>query len=313
MRLNQIDLNLFVVFEAIYAKRNLTRAAELLNVSQPAVSNALARMRKTFNDQLFVSTPLGMVPTPVAENIVGQVGEALQLLNASVNAGHSFDPATAEKTFRVSMNDLAEALLLPMLGEVLQQQAPGIRVESYFSNRRDVARDLAAGALDLAVDVPLVNDPQLQHVALMRERYVCMLRKGHPSARGGFSVERYLAMGHIHVSSRREGLGHADAALGKLGLVRNIQMRVQHYMVAPLIAMRTDLALTAPLGLVQGFDAAQMELPFELAPLEWHLYWHRSAERDQANAWLRRQLQQLCASLSPRLAGSGAGLASGAA
>lgn len=296
MRLNQVDLNLFVVFETIYAKRNLTRAAEVLCISQPAVSNALLRMRKTFNDQLFVSTPQGMVPTPVAENIAGRVGEALQLLNASVQEADLFLPASAQKVFRVSMNDLTETLLLPALGDVLQRQAPGIRIESYFSNRRDVSRELATGALDLAIDAPLINDPKLCHCPLTSERYVCMLRKGHPLAGQALSLENYLALGHIHISSRREGLGHVDAVLNKLGKPRKIRMRVQHYMVAPLIAMRTDLALTAPLGLVQGYDAIQLELPFELPALESHLYWHRSADRDQANAWLRDQLLQLAPS-----------------
>lgn len=292
MRLNQVDLNLFVVFDTIYAKRNLTRAAEILCISQPAVSNALARMRKTFNDQLFVSTPQGMVPTPVAENIVGRVGEALQLLNSSVQEVNLFLPANAKKVFRVSMNDLTETLLLPALGEVLQREAPGIRIESYFSKRRDVSRELAARGIDLAIDAPLIDDPQLHHGPLMSERYVCMLRKGHPLAGQTLSLENYLALGHIHISSRREGLGHVDAALNKLGTPRKIQMRVQHYMVAPLVVMRTDLALTAPLRLVQGYDAIQLELPFELPPMDQHLYWHRSADQDHANAWLRDKLLQ---------------------
>ena len=292
MRLNQVDLNLFVIFDTIYAKRNLTRAAEVLSISQPAVSNALARMRKTFNDPLFVSTPQGMVPTPVAQNIVGRVGEALQLLNASVQEAGQFSPASAEKVFRVSMNDLTETLLLPALGDVLQREAPGIRIESYFSNRRDVARELATGALDLAIDAPSSIDPQLRHGPLMSERYVCMLRRGHPLAGQKLTLENYLALGHIHISSRREGLGHVDAALHLLGKPRNIRMRVQHYMVAPLIALRTDLALTAPLGLMRGIDAIQLELPFALPAMEWHLYWHRSADRDQANRWLRDKLLQ---------------------
>lgn len=293
MRLNQVDLNLFVVFETIYAKRNLTRAAEVLCISQPAVSNALLRMRKTFNDQLFVSTPQGMVPTPVAENIVGRVGEALRLLNASVQEADLFLPINSQRVFRVSMNDLTEALLLPVLGEMLQRQAPGIRIESYFISRRDVPRELAAGALDLAIDTPLIDAPQLCHGPLMSERYVCMLRRGHPLADQTLSLENYLGLGHIHVSSRREGLGHVDAALNKLGKPRKIQMRVQHYMVAPLIAMRTDLALTVPLGMAQGYDTIQLELPFELPALESHLYWHRSADQDQANVWLRDKLLQL--------------------
>ncbi|NYT64400.1 LysR family transcriptional regulator [Alcaligenaceae bacterium] len=290
MKLNRVDLNLFVVFETIYAKRNLTRAAEVLSISQPAVSNALLRMRKTFNDQLFVSTPQGMVPTPVAENIIGRVGEALQLLNTSVQEANQFMPISAQRVFRVSMNDLTETLLLPALGDLLQREAPGIRIKSYLSNRRDASRELATGALDLAIDAPLIHDPQLRSSPLMSERFVCMLRKGHPMANQPLTLENYLALGHIHISSRREGLGYVDTALNKQGKPRKIQMRVQHYMVAPLIAMRTDLALTAPLGLVQGYDAVQLELPFELPAMEWYLYWHRSVDQDPANTWLRDKL-----------------------
>lgn len=300
VKLNRVDLNLFVVFDIIYAKRNLTRAAEVLCISQPAVSNALLRMRKTFNDPLFVSTPQGMVPTPVAENIASRVGEALQLLNSSVQEACLFVPRTADRVFRVSMNDLTETLLLPALGDVLQREAPGIRIESYLSNRRDVSRELATGALDLAIDAPLLNnDPQLRHGPLMSERFVCMLRKGHPLADAPLTLENYLALGHIHISSRREGLGYVDTVLNKLGKPRKIQMRVQHYMVAPMIAMRTDLALTAPMGLVEGYDAVQMELPFELPAMDWHLYWHRSADKDPANTWLRETIGQFVQGHAP--------------
>lgn len=295
MRLSQIDLNLFVVFETIYAKRNLTRAAEVLCVSQPAVSNALARLRKTFNDQLFVSTPNGMVPTPVAENIVGRVGEALQLLDASVQEADLFLPDKSKRVFKVSMNDLTEALLLPALGELLQHQAPGIRIESYFVSRKDVPRELAAGALDLAIDAPLIFAPHVCHTALMSTRHVCMLRRGHPLVRKKLSLNEYLELGHIHVSSRREGLGHVDVVLGKLGRSRKIQIRVQHYLMAPLIAMRTDLALTVPSGLARGYDARQFDLPFELPALESHLYWHRSVDQDQSSIWLRGKLMEVAA------------------
>jgi DNA-binding transcriptional LysR family regulator len=119
-----------------------------------------------------------------------------------------------------------------------------------------------------------------------------MLRRGHPLAGQPLTLDNYLALGHIHMSSRREGQGHVDAALNSLGRQRNIRMRVQHYMVAPSIALRTDLALTAPLGLVQGLDAILLELPFALPAMQWHLYWHRSADRDQANTWLRDKLLQ---------------------
>ncbi|MBP0594422.1 LysR family transcriptional regulator [Paraburkholderia sp. LEh10] len=293
MRPPKLDLNLFVVFEAIYDKRNLTRAAEMLFITQPAVSNALARMRKAFDDPLFVSTPSGMVPTPLSENIIGRVREALQLLETSATEGDVFVPAAAERTFRLSMPDLTEAILLPALGEVLQQQAPGMRIESYFTPRSELAAALATGKIDFAIDVPLVHDPQLHQAPLGSDRYACMLRHDHPFAGDTLTMDDYLALGHIQVSSRRQGSGLVDAELHKLGKRRQMQMRVQHYMVAPLIALRTDLALTAPVQLLQRYDARILELPFPLANVEWHLYWHRSGEQDQANRWVRGEVIRL--------------------
>jgi DNA-binding transcriptional LysR family regulator len=293
MRPPKLDLNLFVVFEAIYDKRNLTRAAEMLFITQPAVSNALARMRKAFDDPLFVSTPTGMVPTPLSENIIGRVREALQLLETSATEGDVFVPAASERTFRLSMPDLTEAILLPALGEVLQQQAPGMRIESYFTPRNEVPAALATGKIDFAIDVPLIDDPQLHQQPLGSDRYACMLRHDHPFAGDTLTMDDYLALGHIQVSSRRQGSGLVDAELHKLGKRRQMQMRVQHYMVAPLIALRTDLALTAPVQLLQRYDARILELPFPLAKLEWHLYWHRSGEQDQANRWVRGEVIRL--------------------
>ncbi|RDU95907.1 LysR family transcriptional regulator [Trinickia dinghuensis] len=293
MSLSKIDLNLFVVFDAIYSTRNLTRAAEKLFITQPAVSNTLARMRRVFDDPLFVSTPNGMVPTPLSENIVGRVREALQLLESSAHAGERFDPAVSERVFRLSMTDLTEALLLPALEEVLQRLAPGIRVESYFTPRSAIPDALANGAVTLAIDAPLINDPSLEQESVDQDRYACMLRPDHPYARDELTIDDYLALGHIHVSSRRQGIGLVDAELGKMGLSRTILTRVQHYLVAPLIAMRTDLVLTAPLRLLQRYDARILELPFDIPRIEARCYWHRSVSEDPAHRWLREQVCRL--------------------
>jgi len=250
-------------------------------------------MRKAFNDPLFVSTPSGMVPTPMTENIIGRVREALQLLETSATEGDVFVPAASERIFRLSMPDLTEAILLPALGEVLQQQAPGMRIESYFTPRSDVPAALASGKIDFAIDVPLIDDPQLHQAPLGSDRYACMLRHDHPFTGDTLTMDDYLALGHIQVSSRRQGSGLVDAELHKLGRRRTMQMRVQHYMVAPLIALRTDLALTAPVHLLQRYDARILELPFPLPHLEWHCYWHRSVDQDQANRWVRGELIRL--------------------
>ncbi len=293
MRLNQVDLNLFVVFDAIYSERNLTRAAEVLFITQPAVSNALSRLRKTFNDQLFVRSPHGMVPTPVADNIILRVREALLLLNTSVQHGHDFVPAEAEKTYRFSMNDMAESVILAPLMEALHDKAPGIRVESFHVERENMAKELTAGSLDFSIDIPLVVDPQLCHAPFSSSRYVVVVREDHPEVGDTLTLDQYLALKHIHISSRRKGIGHIDLALNALGRQRQIQLRVQHYQVAPQVLRCSDLALTVPMQNAKAAGLKTVELPLSISPMNWHLYWHKSVDGDQANSWMRKLILDL--------------------
>jgi len=300
MRLSRVDLNLFVVFDAIYTKRNLTRAAEVLFITQPAVSNALARMRNTFNDPLFVSTPKGMVPTPVAENIYSRVNEALNLLSSSVQESDLFVPQESTKTFKLSMNDLSESLLLPKLSEYQHRETPHISLESFYTPRPEMVNELTSGRIDLAVDAPIIEDSQLLHCPLAKVPLVCMIRNEHPWQGDKLSLDDYLKLSHIHVSSRRQGPGLIDMALSELGKKRKIHTRVQHYMVAPLIALRSNMALTAPYTLVSHYDARLLELPFEVSPMNLHMYWHRSSDQDRANRWLRDLITSLISDTIPK-------------
>ncbi|WP_345551509.1 LysR family transcriptional regulator [Microbulbifer aestuariivivens] len=293
-QLQQMDMNLFLVMDAIYRQGNLTRAAEQLHITQPAVSNALARLRRSLADPLFIRTPSGMSPTPLTESIIPQVQQALALLDGSLSAQSSFDPATARKTLRLSMNDMAETLLLPPLLEELERRAPGISVESFYVPRDQLARELATNTLDFGLDIPLATATQLHQQRLLNDRYLCMLRQDHPLAtEERLSLDQYLALGHVHVSSRRTGPGVADIALNKLGRRRAIKLRVQHYRVAPLVVMRTDLALTVPASLAGQYPVRLFELPFQIPQMDWHLLWHRNQHKDPANQWVRRLLLEL--------------------
>lgn len=287
MRLNEIDLNLFVVFDAIYSERNLTRAADILHVTQPAVSNALRRLRATFGDPLFVRSPQGMLPTPMAESVIGRVREALQILDNSLLEHDRFAAASSEKVFRVSMGDLAEALYLPSLLQSLQISAPRVSVQSFPLARDHVPLELANGGADFAVEPPLLSDPQLRSSPLLKDEYVCVLRPDHPACQSTLSLANYLALQHIHISSRRRGVGHVDLALQALGKKRHIALRAQHYMVATLIVARTDLALSMPRGLAAQSGLAMLVLPFAVEPLSLNLYWHKSADNDPASRWFR--------------------------
>lgn len=291
MKLSDIDLNLFVVFDAIYTEGNLTRAGEIIGITQPAVSNSLSRLRNLFDDPLFVRTAEGMVPTPVAQNIIGSVRQALGLIRSSVQESESFDPAISDKRFRVSMTDLSQAIVLPPLFNMIKKQAPMVALDCYQVHRRDMNIELASGNLDLAIDIPLTPDPQIKQLALFSHPYVCVVHQDNKLVGDTLDVETYLKLKHIHISSRRGGLGLVDLTLGKLGKKREVVLRTQHYMSTPQIVSETDYALTVPrifADFIKGsLPIRYLELPFDVPKLESYLYWHESTDKDQANLWMR--------------------------
>lgn len=294
MNLQKIDLNLFIVFDVIYRERNLTKAAESLHITQPAVSNSLNRLRQAFNDKLFIRQSGNMVPTPLAENIVDRVRAALSQLESSVTEHDNFDPLSSVKKFSFAMNDTSESYLLPLLMAHLETYAPHISIESFAIPRHEIAREFAAGELDFALDVPLINEPHLKNVPLLADRFVCVARHQHPALQGNtLSMDAYLSLPHIHISSRRKGQGPIDIQLNKLGLQRNIQLRVQHSRAAPPIAARTNLLLTIPKTLAKEHDLQIFDLPFELPNIDWHLYWPASRSSDKAHTWMRERILSL--------------------
>ncbi len=295
MKLSQVDLNLFVVFDVMYSERNTTRAADILCLSQPAVSNALGRLRTLFDDPLFVRTPQGMLPTPLADRLVAPVREALGLLDKGVNEGQAFDPSASDKIYRISMNDLAGSLLLPALLQRLGEEAPHASVSSYYVPRSEAQAAMASGQLDLVIDAPLLKGANLCHRPLASQPYVCVMRRGHPLSRGKLTLVRYLGARHIHVSSRRFGQGQVDIALNKIGHKRDIVLRTEHYLQAARIAEISDYLWAVPEALARRLPLAVKPLPFEVESLGWHIYWHKSADSDPANAWLRQKLLEVVA------------------
>jgi DNA-binding transcriptional LysR family regulator len=302
MKLSDIDLNLFVVFDAIYTEGNLTRAGEIIGITQPAVSNSLSRLRNLFDDPLFVRTAEGMVPTPVSQNIIGSVRHALGLIRSSVQESEAFDPMQSDKRFRVSMTDLSQSIVLPFLFGQIKQIAPGVSIDCYQVRRRDMHIELASGNLDLAVDIPLTPDQQILQAPLFEHPQVCLVRTDHPLVKDEMDLDTYLALQHVHISSRRGGLGQVDLALGKMGKRRKISLRTQHYLATPELVARTDLALTVPRVfadfVVTRLPVKYVQMPFEVPNLETYLYWHESTDQDQANRWMRDIILSLPAKLA---------------
>ena len=302
--ISRVDLNLFVVFDVIYREGNLTRASEALNLSQPAVSHALSRLRDRFDDPLFERSSKKMVPTPLAKAIIERVREGLANLESTLIDGLIFDPATAERTFVIAMRDVLEAKALPEIAAHFQAIAPNIRIRSVRLARRDIENALVRGTIDFAADVLIPVSKQLNHTLLGSEELSVMVAKDHPLTRlsvKDFNLAAYLQGKHIQVSSRPDGPGMEDVALSRLGENREIAMRCQHYYAAAKVVEKTDWLLTLPTTYASALCDAEhsdsktciLPLPFKAEPLEVHLYWQQKSEQDPAMVWCKQQIEKL--------------------
>ena len=288
MNLKETDLNLFIAFDVIYTEKNLTKAGQVLGITQPAVSNALSRLRELFGDDLFIRTSKGMIPTPVANQIIKDVRSALSLIQNTISETENFNPSITEMTFKISIGDSSEYRLLPLLIKELAEVAPKIKVETYLTPRKDAPRELASGTIDFSIDPPVHSDPHLRHEKIYEEDYVMIVRKDHPILDlKKITIEDYLKLSHIHISNRKTGLGHVDMALYRLGLSRDISLRAQHFLVAPYIVEQSDLAITTTKGFAVDRDLAWRELPFDIEPLVLHLYWHEAKDSDPSSKWMK--------------------------
>src|SRR6478672_10141890 len=180
MNVQNVDLNLLRVFDAVLSERGVTPAAARLGLTQPAVSNALARLRALFGDPLFLRTPGGMDATPFARELAGPVRQALALLESALAHGPGFDPATSARAFRFYMSDLGQIEFLPPLIERVQREAPGVRLEAVALEVESIGDALAAGGLDLAVGFLPGLGPPVRRQPLFRDPYVCLMRADHP-------------------------------------------------------------------------------------------------------------------------------------
>lgn len=291
MHLSRFDLNLFVVLDAIYAEGSITRASDRLNLSQPAVSHALSRLRRLLGDPLFVRQGRDMTATPFAHGCIGVVREALQRFEATVHRASRFEPATATKRFTVGLRSHLEPEILPRLQRAVAAAAPGVTLSVVRAERRDLERSLSGGRLDVALDVLLPLSRAVHRQQVATERLVVMLRRGHPALRQPLSLKSYLAHGHVQVSSRPAGPSVEDFELSRHGVQRDVRLRCQHYAAAARIVSESDLLLTLPERYGRSLDptlgTVAVAFPLAVPAFQTFLYWHGNADDDPANAWLR--------------------------
>lgn len=296
MHISRVDLNLFTVFEAIYSEGSVTRASARLNLTQPAISHALGRLREMFNDPLFVRQGRAMVATTQARSMIEPVRQALRELEVTLSGVRAFEPGSATKRFNLAVRDVLEATILPPLMRRVTKVAPGVDVAASQVERRDLEHELASGAIDGAIDVLLPLSAETRHTRIYRDSTVVVVRRGHPQIRDSLDLEMYLKQDHVLASSRRRGPGLEDFELSRHGLERRVRLRCQHYFAACRVVSQTDLILTMPGRYArianQQFDNRVLPFPLEVPAFDVFLYWHVNADNDPANRWFREQVTQ---------------------
>jgi DNA-binding transcriptional LysR family regulator len=294
MNVQHVDLNLLRVFDAVLHEKGVTPAAVRLGLTQPAVSNALARLRKLFGDPLFVRTPRGVDATPFARELAEPVRQALALLESALAHGPGFDPASSTRAFRFYMSDVGQIEFLPPLVERVQREAPGVRLEAVALEVDDIADALAAGALDVAIGfLPGLSAP-VRRQPVFKDPYLCLMRSDHEIK--SLTKKTFLNASHALVTYRG---GHrvVEEALERAGLARKVALRVPHFTVVPMILERSDLILTLPGRVARVFEqrgrlkALPPPVPIPLAEVAVH--WHERFEADPGNRWLRGVMVEL--------------------
>lgn len=296
MHIDAIDLNLLRLFDAVYRARSVSKAAESLGLTQPAASHGLGRLRLLLKDALFIRAPGGVSPTPRAERLAQAVQSALGTLEDALNEPDRFEPGASRKTFRIHMSDIGEGRFLPALMARLGELAPGVRLETLPLLPDEITPALDSGRIDFAFGfLPKVRDTQ--RVMLLKDRYIVLLRKGHPFARarrkGQAMLEALRKLEYVAVRTHAETL----RILQLLNLEDRVRLTTEHFMVLPAIVRATDLAVVMPRNIARGFAEeggyAIVEPAFPLRDFTVSLHWSKRFEADPANRWLREVVKEL--------------------
>lgn len=291
MELTDIDLNQLVLFHQLMLERRVSKVADNLGLTQPAVSNSLAKLRRLLGDELFIRTPSGMVPTPFAEHLAEPVGYALGMIHTGLNQQSRFEPANVKRAVTVGMTDIGEIVFLPRLVERLAKEAPGVTVSTVRNTAVNLRDDMEAGKVDLAIGLlPQLKAGFFQR-RLFRQRYVCLFRKGHALDKKKLSLAEFRSAEHLVVVSSGTGHGKVDELIRRAGVERNIRLTVPHFVGVGHILQGTNLVATVPerlaMRLAEPFGLTYLPNPVKLPEVTINVFWHAKQHRSPANQWLR--------------------------
>lgn len=300
--MNTIDLRLLSVFDEIYKSRSVSAAADALDLGQPAVSVALSKLRHHFSDQLFVRIAGSMEPTPFAEELAGPIRAALEAVDVVLGQRSSFDPATAERTFRICMADISQLVLLPDLLKKLRLTAPGLRI-NVLPVTNNTAHLLETGETDLALGVMPQLESGFYQQVLFRQSFVCMVSLHHPRITDALSREHYEAEDHAAVVASGAAPLIVSQEIARQGIARRVVLEIPNFLGAAFVVEHTDLLLTIPSRLADVLkgrgDFRTFPVPFVLPEYEVKQLWHQRYHNDPGNRWLRRVIADLLSESGP--------------
>jgi DNA-binding transcriptional LysR family regulator len=290
MELRDVDLNLLVVFNQLLVERRVNAVASSLGITQPAVSNALARLRRLLGDELFLRTSRGMEPTPFAEQLAEPVAYALGTLHSALNQRVSFDPLSSSRSFALAMTDIGEIYFLPPLMEILERMAPKVSISTVRNTSASLKDDMEAGRVDLALGLlPDLKAGFFQR-RLFRHRYVCMFRKGHVLDKGRMTLQEFSNADHVIVVAAGTGHSRVDAMLDD-SVQRRVRLKVPHFVAVGHLLSETDMIATVPerfaARCVKPFGLTYVPHPAKLPEIAINVFWHAKFHREPGNQWLR--------------------------
>ena len=297
MDIRDVDLNLLAALRVLLDERHVTRSAEKLGVTQPAMSASLARLRALFSDQLLVRGPKGLALTPRAERVIEQLGQAMALIEQMIAQPTEFVAETSHRTFAIMGTDFVEFILLPPLMATLAAEAPNLEVLFRPPNPRDIELRMVRGELDLVVGY-LPDAPQdLIKRKVFRESFACMARRGHPLLEDGhLPLDRYIELQHAQVLPFEAAIYATaiDTALSAMGLVRKVVLWEPDFLAVACVVARTDLISTVPMRVAthvaQTLPVAIYDPPLPLRELDFAMYWHPRSQDDAGHKWFREKV-----------------------
>ncbi|QSR20371.1 LysR family transcriptional regulator [Novosphingobium sp. KA1] len=293
--IRSLDLNLLKALDALIETRSVTRAAERLGLTQPAVSGMLTRLREAFQDPLFIRAQRGMLPTPRAEALAGRLKAALREIEVLLQPD-VFDPASAEMTISIAATDYAQrVVILPFL-TALRRIAPGVRVSIRPVDMAAMATDMEQGHLDFALITPEMAPEHLRARRLFEERYVCVMRQGHPAARAPLDLDAFCALDHALMShDGTQFHGATDRALDALARRRRVVLSAPNFSFVLDLIRNSDTCSLLPERLVRGLESLCLrDPPLEVPGFSKILVWHERSHHAPAMAWLRERLATSC-------------------